>query len=306
MMPAVDLSNKRILITGATSSVAKPIVAALAKNNEVFAAARYKKEQDKTEIEHLGGIAVSLDLAKPDFSGLPKNIDYLLNFAVAKSGRWQVDLPVNAEAIGKLMLHYRDVKAVLHCSSTAVYQYAGDTPIDEHASLGDSHRPLFETYSIAKIAAETVASFVAKQFSIPLTIARLNVPYGNFACWPYFHYMMMKNAMAIDVHADQPNYFSPIHEKDYIAAIPHLLAAASSDVCTVNLAGNEAVSVEQWCAYIGELTGLTPKFNVSAKALGSVIVDTQKLQSIAGMCQVPWQQGIKDMLDVMAPGAVIN
>lgn len=306
MIPAVDLTQKRILITGATSSVAKPIVAALAKNNTVFAAARYKKEQDKSAVEAVGALPVTLDLAKPDFAALPQDIDYVLNFAVAKSGRWQVDIPVNAEGIGKLMLHYRDVKAVLHCSSTAVYQYACNTPLDEHASLGDSHRPLMETYSISKIAAETVASFVAKQFAIPLTIARLNVPYGDFACWPFFHYMMMKNNMAIDVHADQPNYFSPIHEKDYIAAIPHLLAAASTEVCTVNLAGNEAVSVEQWCTYIGELTGLTPKFNVSPKALGSVIVDTQKLQSIAGVCQVPWQQGLKSMLNVMAPGAVIK
>lgn len=297
---AVNLVNKRILITGATGFVAQPIVAALAQNNEVFAGARYKKSEDREIISALGATPVLLDLGADEWTGLPQNIDYVLNLAVAKSGKWSVDLSVNAEALGRLMLHYKNVVGFLHISSTAVYEYAGHEARKEDSPLGDNHRSLFETYSISKIAAETVARFTAKQFGIPLTIARLNVPYGSFPCWPYFHLMMMKNGMAIDVHPESPNGYNPIHSDDYIEKIPYLLAAASSDTTTVNLAGVEEVSIEEWCGYIGELTGLTPQFNKTTKALGNLTANTDKMVEVAGTTNVEWKQGIKKMIEDLA------
>ncbi len=297
----VKLIGKRVLITGATGFVAQPIVEQLAKDNEVFAGARYKKQEDKDKIQSLGATPVILDLAAAEWNGLPENINYVLNLAVAKSGKWHIDLPVNAESIGRLMLHYRDVEAFLHISSTAVYEYAGHEPRSEDSPLGDNHRNLFETYSISKIAAETVARFVASQFDVPLTIARLNVPYGSFPCWPYFHLMMMQGGMPIDVHPDAPNGYSPIHSDDYIEKIPYLLAAATTEVTTVNLAGSEEVSIEQWCEYMGELTGLTPAFNPIETALGNLTVDTHKLTELAGPTKVEWKVAIKQMIEVMAP-----
>lgn len=301
MINPVELTGKRILITGATGFVAQPIVAALAKDNEVFAGARYKNDADKQKIIHLGATPVTLDLASRDWAHLPQHIDYVLNLAVAKSGKWHIDLPVNAQSLGRLMLHYQDVKGFLHVSSTAVYEYAGHEPRSESSSLGDNHRQLFETYSISKIAAETVARFVAKEFSVPLTIARLNVPYGSFPCWPYFHMMMMKNGMPIDVHPDAPNGYSPIHSDDYVKKIPYLLAAASVDSTTVNLAGAQHVSVEEWCAYMGELTGLQPTFNITTAALGNLTADTTKIVELAGATEVDWKDGIRNMIKVMAP-----
>lgn len=299
----VTLKDQRILITGATGFVAQPIVEALAKDNEVFAAARFRKDEDKQKMEAMGATPVVMDLAAGDLSHLP-DVDYVLNLAVAKSDKWSVALSVNGEGVGKLLLRYKDVKAFLHVSSTGVYEYAGHEPRSEDSPLGDNHRHLFETYSISKIAAETVASFVAREFDIPLTIARLNVPYGPFPCWPYFHLMMMQNGMDIDIHPEGPNGYSPIHSNDYIAKIPYLLAAASTEVTTVNLAGSETVSIEDWCAYMGELTGLTPSFNKTEKALGNLTADTRKMEDMAGSTQVDWKTGIREMLEVMAPDAL--
>ncbi len=297
----VELSGKRILITGATGFVAQPIVQALAKNNEVFAGARYKKSEDKDKIKSFGAEPVFLDLGAESWQNLPADMDYVLNLAVAKSGKWHIDLPVNAESLGRLMLKYRDVDAFLHVSSTAVYEYAGHEPRSETSPLGDNHRNLFETYSISKIAAETVARFVAKEFEVPLTIARLNVPYGPFPCWPYFHLMMMQNGMPIDVHPEAPNGYSPIHSNDYVKKIPYLLGAASINTTTVNLAGVQKVSVEEWCAYMGELTGLKPAFNNTEKALGNLTADTSKMVELIGPTDMDWKDGIKNMMEVMAP-----
>ena len=55
------------------------------------------------------------------------------------------------------MQHCRTRPAFLHCSSTAVYQPAGPHPLAETDPLGDNHRVMMPTYSIAKIAAEVVA-----------------------------------------------------------------------------------------------------------------------------------------------------
>ena len=296
----VSLVGKRILITGATGFVAQPIVKALSAENTVFAGARFKKDEDRKSIEVLGATPVVLDLAADDFNDLPE-VDYVLNLAVAKSGKWDTDLAINAEGLGRLMVRYRNVEAFLHISSTAVYEYAGHELLTESSSLGDNHKHLFETYSISKIAAETIARFVAKQYNIPTTIARLNVPYGSFPCWPFFHLMMMKNGMPIDIHPDQPNGYSPIHSDDYVAKIPHLLAAASSQVTTTNLAGDDIVSIEQWCDYLSELTGLEAKFNETENALGNLTVSTEKLTEISGPCQTQWKTAIKAMVETMAP-----
>jgi len=300
MITPVDLRNKRILITGATGFVAEPIVKALAKHNQVFAGARYKKDEDRAKIIAMGAEPVSLDLSAENFEDLPE-VDYVLNLAVAKSDKWKIALAVNAEGLGRLMLRYKDVEGFLHVSSTGVYEYAGHQLLTEEAPLGDNHRNLFETYSISKIAAETMARFMAKQFNIPTVIARLNVPYGDFPCWPYFHLMMMQNNMPIDVHPEQPNGYSPIHSDDYIAKIPYLLAACSDKPETINLAGNETVSIEQWCEYMGELTGLSPNFNKTEKALGNLTVSNQKLQDLAGPCEKDWREALREMLAVMAP-----
>ena len=297
---AVDLVGKRILITGATGFVAQPLVEVLAKNSTVYAAARYAKSENRAKIEAMGAEPVVLDLAAASFDDLPE-VDYVLNLAVAKSGKWHTDLAINAEGLGRLMLRYKGVKGFLHVSSTAVYAYSDHTLKDESAPLGDNHKDLFETYSISKIAAETVARFVAKEFNIPTTIARLNVPYGNFPCWPYFHLMMMQNNMPIDIHPEQPNGYSPIHSDDYTAKVPYLLAAASSDTTTVNLAGDEVVSIEQWCTYLQELTGFEPSFNLTDKALGNLSVSTEKQTALTGPCQKKWQQGLREMVESLAP-----
>ncbi len=296
----VTLTGKRILITGATGFVAKPIVTALSKECTIFAGARFKKETDKKAMKALGAIPVTLDLASKNFSELP-DVDYVINLAVAKSGKWDTDLAINAEGVGKLLTRYKDIEAFLHFSSTGVYEYCGHEMMTEESALGDNHRNLFETYSISKIASETVARFVARQHGIPTTIARLNVPYGDFPCWPFFHLMMMQNDMPIDIHPDGPNGYSPIHSDDYVKKIPYLLAAASNDVNTINLAGDETVSIEQWCEYLGMLTGLTPTFNKTDKALGNLTVSNEKLKKLSGACEKDWKQSIEDMVAVMAP-----
>lgn len=298
----IDLTGCKLLITGPTGQVALPVVAHYAAIAEVYALARFTKAEDREKVEALGATAIQADLARPEsLAAIPADIDYVLNFAVVKSGDFDYDLAANAEGVGHLMQRCASARAFLHCSSTAVYEYAGHEPRTESAALGDNHRVMFPTYSIAKIAAETVCRFVAHSQGIPTTIARLSVPYGDNGGWMYYHLLMMQQGIPIELHPDRPNYYNPLHVDDYIEKIPYLLAAASSEVTTVNFGGSQQVSIEQWCEYLSELTGLEATFVDNPRAFGSLAIDTEKMHRLIGPTRVDWRDGVRSLVEQLAP-----
>ena len=298
----VDLRGKKILITGPTGQVALPVVQALSAVAEVTAVARFSDDSSRQTVEAMGAKTVKADLAdKNTLANCPTDFDYVINFAVVKSGDFDYDLKANAEGVGNLMTHCKAVKAFLHFSSTAVYEYAGQEPRKESDPLGDNHRVMFPTYSIAKIAAETVCRFVAHQYSIPTTIARLSVPYGDNGGWPYFHLLMMKEGIPIEIHPDKPNYYNLLHSSDYIAKLPYLLGAATAEVTTTNFGGSQATSIEEWCAYLAELSGFEPIFADNPKAFGSLQIDTGRMHELIGETTMDWKAGIRSLVENLAP-----
>jgi len=158
----------------------------------------------------------------------------------------------------------------------------------------------------SNVAAETVCRFVARQASIPTTVARLSVPYGDNGGWMYFHMLMMQQGIPIDLHPDKPNYYNPLHVDDYIEKIPYLLAAATEEVTTVNFGGSEKVSIEQWCEYIGQLTGLQATFQDNPEAYGSLCIDTQKMHELIGPTRVDWREGILSQIQHLAPELLLK
>ncbi|GAB3310481.1 NAD-dependent epimerase/dehydratase family protein [Haliea atlantica] len=303
-MPAepVDLSGARILITGPTGQVAQPVVQAWADKAEIFALARFSDPAQREALEQAGVHTLKADLAAPDgLRGLPDDFDYVLNFAVVKTDSFDYDLAANAEGVGRLISHCRKAKAFLHLSSTAVYEYAGHEPRAEDSPLGDNHRSMFPTYSISKIAAEAVCRYAAKEFGVPAIIARLSVPYGDNGGWPWYHLLMMQGGVPIDVHPERPNTYNLLHVDDYMEKLPRLLAAAGTEVPTVNFGGSQAVSIEEWCAYLQELTGFEPVFQDNPKAFGSLAIDPTRMHELIGPTRVDWKDGIRRMVANLAP-----
>jgi len=292
------MDGTKILLTGPTSTVGLPVALDLAARNEVWGIARFGNATAKAQLEAAGVRCVTVDLETSDFREIPDDFDYVVNFAIARGGDadWDRDLAANGESVGLLMARCQSAKAFLHCSSTAVYQPAGAHPVAETDALGDNHRVMFATYSIAKIASEVVARTAARQFGIPTTIARLNVPYGDTGGWPWFHMKMMEAGMAIPLHADRPNLFNPIHFDDIVRTVPKLLEVATVPATIVNWAGGQA-SIEEWCGLIGELAGLEPTFEVSDHALGSVTTDNTRMHDLIGPAEVDWRTGITQMVE---------
>jgi nucleoside-diphosphate-sugar epimerase len=272
---ATTLTGKKILVTGPTGQVALPITLALAKENDVTGVARFSDAKARERLESAGVNCVALDLATADFADLPSDYDYVLNLAVTRGGDadFDRDLAANGESLALLMQHCQDATAFLHCSSTAVYQSAGSHSLKETDPLGDNHRVMMPTYSLAKIAAEVVARAACRQFDLPTVITRLNV---------------------------RPNLFNPIHEDDIIRQLPAMLDAASVPATIVNWAG-EQTSTEEWIAYLEELTGLEATFDVTENTIASVTTDNTRMYEIAGKPEVEWHDGIRRMVAARHP-----
>ena len=298
------MRGSKILITGPTGQVASPIAQALAVDNEVWGIARFTDAAAREALEKSGVRCETVNLATGEFDGLPSDFDYVLNFAVAKSGNWGKDLAANAESVGLLMAHCRNARAFLHCSSGAVYDPPDDEPRTERAALGDNHKPLFPTYSISKIAGEVVARTMARALGVPTTIARLNVPYGDNGGWPFYHMEMVLAGIPIPVPPGGPARYNPIHEDDIIATIPKLLEVASVPATTLNWCGEQTVSLQEWCGYLGSLVGKEPVFQESEQALRGNPTDPSLMCELVGVATVDWHDGIRRMAAKFHPELV--
>lgn len=290
-----------VMVTGVTGQVAESVATRLARDHRVVGLARFHDAEARARLEAAGVECVAVDLSSGDLSSVPTEVDALANFAVVKTQKWHVDLPANAEAVGLLMGHVRPSR-MLHCSSTGVYRPAGATVLDERAALGDNHAAIMPTYSISKIAAESVVRTMARHLDIPTTIARLNVPYGvgpdgTPRGWPAFHLAMMEAHLAIPVFPDRPNLFNPISLDQIADTVLPLLDAASTDVTTLNWAGSEQVSLEQWCERLGERSSLPVAFEETTDTIGGVTVDTSALERVIGRRLDGWEAAFDALAD---------
>jgi UDP-glucuronate 4-epimerase len=304
-----ELNGSTIVITGATGQVAGPLARSLAKNNEVWAIARFSAPQVRDELEAAGVHTAVVDLSVGDFSEVPVRPSHVLHFARANVGEWEADLNMNLGGVLSLMEFASGASAFLHCSTTAVYQPTTSSPsFRETDALGDNHRefadarsPDISTYSISKIAAEGAARWGAQRFNVPTVIARINVPYGTNWSWPGYHLDQIVNGQAVLVHTEGHTEYNPIHDRDILATLPGLVAAASVPALTVNWGGCEVVTIEEWSAYFGELIGKEPIFEPSTEALNSVSIDTNKMEQLAGRTTVPWKTGFREIVAARYP-----
>lgn len=295
-----ELNKQKILITGASGQLAYSIACELAQNNRVDAIARFGNANSKERLESHGINCIKFNYVDDDLNELDSDYDYALHFATTQApgdDDFEEAIRVNAVATGKLMYHYRQVKAFFYSSTCSVYQSKGHHPLKETDPLGDAMRPHCPIYSISKVASEAVVKFTSEQFNIPAVIARMNVSYGANGGLPVMHLEAIKKGQPIYLHSDKPNYFSPVHEKDYYRQMLKLIAIASSPPVLVNWCGSQLVSAENWCEYMGSLLAIKPNIVHTDQVFPCTPCDTTHLHSLIGETEIDWKQGMRMLVE---------
>jgi len=302
------LKDKKILITGATGQIARPIAEHLVANNEVWCAARFTKPELKTEIEELGIVACPWTLGSGDYSMLPTDFTHVVHAAALfVTEEHDEAVRVNAEGTGMLMAHCRAAEAFLFVSSFCLYSrqepqhaYKETDPLGGYATYGAS-------YPISKIATEGAVRAAAQILELPTTIARMNIGYGTSG-WggvPVAFFEMMLNDQPIPVPIGYDNWGSPIAEQDIAAqADGPLFDIASVPATIVNWAGNDPVTDRMMCDYLAELSGITPKYNETEVTWDSFVSDNTRREQLIGKCTTGWRDGIRQAVDARFPGKV--
>jgi nucleoside-diphosphate-sugar epimerase len=290
------------LVVGASGAVGLPLAVALARDSsmDVWGLARFTDQAAKSRLEESGVRCVVGDLASGNLGELPDDFTYVLNFCTVKSADndWDTDLDTNVGGLGFVMDHCRTAAAVLHCSSANVYKANGHRAFRETDPLSDTPRPTaaMATYAICKIASEAMARYCARQHNVPTTIARLNVPYGGDGGWPALHADSIVAGKPIPVHTNAPSLFDPIHQDDLVRMVPRLLDIATVPATVVNWGGDETVSIEEWCAYIGTLVGRDPLLVSTDDVVQSMAIDLTKMHELVGHTRVRWREGMRCMV----------
>lgn len=296
------LQGEKILVTGPAGQIAFPLAASLAEHNEVWGIARFGDPASRQRVEAAGITTRACDLATGDFGDLPRDFTYVLHLATFRMGGMDYDgaMRVNAEGTQLLMQHCRSARATLVMSTFEVYK-PQDDPMHvygEADALGDSNSLFDPTYSMSKIAQEAVARACARGLDMPVVIPRMNASYGSNGGLLAYHLDFITAGKPVTVRCD-PAMYSPIHQRDINAHVESLLAAATVPATIVNWCGDEAVSIQEWCAELGELTGIEPHLVTKDVPGGihGIIGDTTRRLAITGPCQVTWRQGLRQLVD---------
>ena len=293
------LDGEKVLITGATGKIAFPIARALAGRNEVWGAARLRNLADREKLAAAGIAPFALDMADPDFSTLPDDFGYVFHAAVDPgAGDWTRCVTTNAHNSGALLHHCRTSKGFVFCSTGSIYGYQGQRPLRETDPPGVPLRP---NYSFSKIAGESVCTWVADRYGIPLTIIRICSTYGPEGGAPADRLDAMLAGKAIRLHPDKPNNYNPIYEDDYAELGIRAMEVAATPPVVVNWAGSETVSVEDYCTYMGELVGVEPVFEYAADAHTPLWPDVTHMHEVLGRTKVPWREGFRRMIAARHP-----
>jgi len=291
-----------VLVTGATGRIGFPIARELARRHTVYGLARCGHVGDEERLRRAGIEPIVGDIAQIDLGSLPPNLTHVFHSA-ARIGRdadsdWRHTFEVNAQVTGRLIAACRGVKGFVFCSSGSTYAYQGRRPLREDDPPGVH----LGVYSLSKIAAEAVARFASVEHAVPVTIIRIFSTYGPLGGAPADRLDRIGAGKEVVLHPDAPNNYNPIYEDDYVRLGIKAMQVASVPPLTVNWAGSETVSAEDYCSYLGELIGKEVRFRYDERAPWPLWPDVTLMHEVLGRTQVPWREGMRRMAEARATG----
>jgi nucleoside-diphosphate-sugar epimerase len=298
------LKDKKVLVTGGTGQVGRPIAEFLARDNEVWCAARFTNATAREELEASGVTTRAWDLSTHDFAGIPSDFTHVVHTAITWTQDHDEAVRLNAEGTGALMWHCRDAAAFLYVSTVCVYRRRDpDRPCVESDELGGCAE-MMPAYPIGKIATEGAVRALGSIFSMPTTIARLNCMYGpyGYSGMVGLFYQMVKDRQPLPIPRGFNSRLSPIHTDDIGEQASKLLNVASVPSTIVNWAGDDNISQRELFEFIAEMVGTEPLFQEADLTFDTAASDNSRRAALIGPCSVDWKRGVSQIVEALETG----
>jgi UDP-glucuronate 4-epimerase len=285
--------GKRVLVTGASGLVALPVARELAKDNTVYAVARFSDPAQKRLVEEAGATPVAFDLVDPDLSPLPDDIDIVINYAVLPFTHKDA-YELNAGTVGRLARRYRDAEAFVQGTTGSLYEYQGERPLREDDPYG-LHASI-ENYSASKIAAEFLIRHISEDYGLPVTLVRIFSFYGPRGGAITQRIDQVAQGKPVSVYPGVRNVYTPLYEDDYVDKTIAAAGIAKVGAEIVNVAGTEPITTQDYCEIAGELLGRKPIFVENSRAW-PIWGDTTRMVELLGPNKVSMREGIRRVVE---------
>ncbi|MCX5203722.1 NAD(P)-dependent oxidoreductase [Streptomyces sp. NBC_00237] len=302
------MKGKKILVTGGTGQVARPVAESLAEDNDVWCLGRFGTPGIERELNRRSITTWHWDM--DDLSGdalkdLPEDFTHVIHSAVRRGedGDFNAAAEVNSVAAGRLMAHTRTAESFLYVSTGALYarqtldhKYTETDPVDGVADW-------LPAYPVGKIAAEGAVRAFAQVLGLPTTIARLNIVYGpgGYGGVPMLYFQRMLAGEPIPVPLSGQNWCSLLHTDDLVAQVPALWRAATAPARVVNWGGDQPVGITDCVRHMEALTGVEAKLVPSEVTRETYQFDPTLRRELTGPCRVAWRDGIHRTLEALHP-----
>ena len=289
----------RLLITGAAGFVGSHLVDHLADRHEVYAMTR------RAPPPELAGRAtwIEQDLCAFDETALPEQVDGIVHLAQSAHYREFPDgapdvFAVNVSSTFSLLEYARraGARSVVLASTGGLYGYRRH-PIRE---VEDEPRPT-TFYFRSKRAAEILAEAYTDLFSV--VVFRFFFVYGAGQTRMLIPTLIDKvvSGQEIVVDGDPGLTINPIHVDDAVRAFEPALELGRST--TLNVAGEEHVTVTGLVDLIGEIAGRAPAITHGpAQADGDLVADIGRLRELLGVHpEISLRDGLRSAIGVPSP-----
>lgn len=306
------LSGKRILITGVTGLIARPIALALAKENEVWGVSLFNEDEAaaQAELEAAGVKCIAWNMATSPFpSAVPPGITHVLHTAMLRETEsYDAAMDVNGVSCARLMERFRNAEAFFFISSTAIYKHLEPEHRHKESDPLGGGLIFIPAYQVSKIAAEAVVRSLAVLYNVPTVIIRPGICYGP-GSWGGVPILFLKKMLAgepIELPPAGNTYAMPVHVDDIARFAPALFASASVPANIVNVAGDDPVSDVEYISYISQLTAVPVTFQRGDYYRDNYLTDNAKREAIAGKCEIHWKDGIAATIAAHFPDMALN
>ncbi len=281
----------RILVTGANGFVGTKLIQSLSKENKVYCISR----RGDSGMSHPNIRWIQQDLSKKiDYSVLPEKIDSIVHLAQSRHYREfpekALDIfDVNDSSTLQLLDYGREVgiQSFVLASTGGVYaatfgQMREDSPLNPQGF-----------YPLSKYIAERLVQSYAPYFST--SILRLFFIYGEGQGNMLIPNLIrsVKDGRPVTLNSETGIKITPTYVSDVVRAIGEAIKVEGHE--TINVSGDEVVSIAEIARTIGEILTIQPKYEHTPNPNAmDFIVDNRKMKDLLGIVpEVSFREGLE-------------